>query len=414
MRRTVFYSWQSDVDASVCRSLIEDALKRALRSIKKSDNTGVEPVLDRDTAGLAGSPAISDAIFAKIAFADVFVADVTIVNPRARGRRTPNPNVLIELGYAVSTLGWNRILLIQNTAFGSPDELPFDLRGRRVVIYNLQLGAASRAEVRGLLQGRLESALRSALIDSAKLGVHAGPEVPLWWGTWHIPSEGSAHGGQLVIRQVGSAGFLFDLSVYSGAHSGELPGFARLVSADLAYSRIEGSSPDELCELAFHRRMIEGRREIQIEETGWCFSYHGMGATFSAIFVRRRESLFDGEILDEIDLQRLCSVTGKYYDAIADCFQGLSETENLDHFHAKATVGGVRGLYTIMEGILMKGGSGELWVAYIDGDVVRYFTTERGYRDKLPLTIEHWRERFKSKPVVFDSEVDRIPKDDFR
>jgi hypothetical protein len=76
MRRNIFYSWQSDIDASVCRSFIEDALKRALRGVGKSEDTSVEPVLDRDTAGLAGSPAISAAIFAKIAFADVFVADV--------------------------------------------------------------------------------------------------------------------------------------------------------------------------------------------------------------------------------------------------------------------------------------------------------------------------------------------------
>jgi hypothetical protein len=71
--------------------------------------------------------------------------------------------------------------------------------------------------------------------------------------------------------------------------------------------------------------------------------------------------------------------------------------------------GGAKGLYTFFEAILMRGTDGQLWAAYIDNDVVRYFTTERDFRERLPQTIESWRERFPDKNVVFANDVDIIP-----
>jgi hypothetical protein len=47
------------------------------------------------------------------------------------GKRAPNPNVLVEYGYALARHGVQRLLLVMNTAFGSPSELPFDLRHLR-------------------------------------------------------------------------------------------------------------------------------------------------------------------------------------------------------------------------------------------------------------------------------------------
>ena len=58
MRAIVFYSWQSDVKAAACRTLIEDALKAATKAIADDDFIAVEPVVDRDTQGVAGSPDI--------------------------------------------------------------------------------------------------------------------------------------------------------------------------------------------------------------------------------------------------------------------------------------------------------------------------------------------------------------------
>ena len=79
MKRVIFYSWQSDLDAPIARTFIENALNAASRKIEQDDVLLVEPVIERDTAGLAGSPDIADAIFAKIARCDVYVSDVSSI-----------------------------------------------------------------------------------------------------------------------------------------------------------------------------------------------------------------------------------------------------------------------------------------------------------------------------------------------
>jgi len=408
--RSIFYSWQSDTDSSANRNLIEDSLKRALRAIAKDDALSVQPVLDRDTAGVPGSPAIADSIFSKIVIADAFVADITIINPRARGRKSPNPNVLLELGFAVALLGWDRILLVQNAFYGPPEDLPFDLRGRRIITYRVDPTVSDRAEARALLQGRLESAITSALKGAASTEVLAGKGIPIWWGVWEIESRGGSFGGRLFIWETGAAGFLFRLTVYSGTHSGEITGSARFVSPNLAYSRI-ANHEGKFCELSFRRSTNGWEREIEIEEIGGCIEFHGVGATFSGRFKRRHDSLFDAGFLDELDLQRLYTISGQYFSDFSSCFQQVGETKNLDTFPAKVAVGAPRGLFTIKEAAVMRGKCGQLWAAYIDGERVRYFTTEQKYRDKLPVTLEHWRERFKEKEVVFVTDVDRVVKD---
>jgi len=79
------------------------------------------------------------------------VADITLMNPpvgrwrkwlmQAVGldlfRLSPNPNVLVELGFVAGQMCWERCLLVFNSAFGSIEQLPFDLRGRRIVTYHV-------------------------------------------------------------------------------------------------------------------------------------------------------------------------------------------------------------------------------------------------------------------------------------
>ena len=115
---TVFYSWQSDLPNSTNRGFIGDCLERAIKELKADPSLTVDPCLDRDTQNVPGSPDIASTIFDKIDKCGLFVCDVSIVNHNSSERPMPNPNVLIELGYAVKTLGWSRIVCIFNTAFG--------------------------------------------------------------------------------------------------------------------------------------------------------------------------------------------------------------------------------------------------------------------------------------------------------
>jgi hypothetical protein len=160
----VFYSWQSDLPNSTNRSFIETALQKATKSIRNDDSIEVDPVVDRDTYGVPGSPDIASTIFKKIEEAQVFVCDISIINSESEsGRPTPNPNVLIELGYAFKTLGSERVIMIMNTAFGKPENLPFDLKMRRVITYSMNKEENDKSQERNELQSSLRKALNTIL-----------------------------------------------------------------------------------------------------------------------------------------------------------------------------------------------------------------------------------------------------------
>jgi hypothetical protein len=157
----VFYSWQSDLPNATNRAFIDKALERAAQAMRKDIELAIEPVIDRDTVGLPGAPDIGKAIFDKIDRCDVFVADVSIVRRSEGSRPTPNPNVLVELGYALKSLGHERILLVINSAFGGPELLPFDLRQKRALSYQLESESDDKANIRKEFATRLEAALRA-------------------------------------------------------------------------------------------------------------------------------------------------------------------------------------------------------------------------------------------------------------
>lgn len=410
MKRTIFYSWQSDLNSRGNRNLIEDALKRSLKAIKRDKIATIEPVLDRDTAGVPGAPSISHSIFDKISLADVFIADISIINNKSDTRFTPNPNVLTELGYAVAELGWGNIILVQNIYYGTPDDLPFDLRGRRVVTYSFDIDKDNKSEIRGILQGKFEMALKSVLNDSTLISLPSGKNAPIWWGKWKMPDAELGFGGNLFIREVGTSGFLFDLNVFNGSHTGEITAYARFVSPNLAYARVSNETDEEIGELAFRRSIDANSISINIEETASCSSYRGLGASFHGTFIHRSEYLFEIGLLNELDLQRLFYITGEFYDSLRECMQMISNHhENLDTFVADVVSGGVRGLFTIMEGIVMRGEYGQLWAAFIDGDFIRYFSSQSKWKECLPKTIDNWRERFKDKEILYHKYVETMP-----
>lgn len=162
-KRIIFYSWQSDLKGSGNRYFIQEALENAADEMGGDSGLNVQPIIDRDTFGVAGSPHIRDAVFGKIDKAAVFVADVTpIVVLGDKQRPMPNPNVLFELGYAVKALGWSQIVLVMNTAYGIPEEVPFDLRGHKILPYNSP-EQAERASEKKKLQGALRESLTTIL-----------------------------------------------------------------------------------------------------------------------------------------------------------------------------------------------------------------------------------------------------------
>jgi hypothetical protein len=140
--KTVFYAWQAQLPSKCNRSLIEAALERALRDLAQDKEEPIAFALDQDARDVLGSPEISVTILQKIEYCSIFVADVTPAGKLTTGQKTPNPNVLFELGYAWHKLRESRIILVLNQAFGAPEELPFELLKRSLVLYRRDADAS--------------------------------------------------------------------------------------------------------------------------------------------------------------------------------------------------------------------------------------------------------------------------------
>lgn len=185
MSTKIFFSWQVDTGPRGGRNLIDRALESAASRIgqdAKIEEAIRDVAIDRDTKGFAGSPPIVDTIFKKIDAAAVFVPDLTFIGKRPDGRPTPNPNVLIEYGWALKSLGHARIVPVMNIAYGAPtaEAMPFDMRHlRNPIAYDCPEGLSEedRRKVRDGLSKDLESAVRTVLdSDEFKSSLPKEPE----------------------------------------------------------------------------------------------------------------------------------------------------------------------------------------------------------------------------------------------
>lgn len=140
---SIFYSWQSDMPKT--RNAIKSAIADAAQQY--SNVSVVEATSNR-----TGSPDIVDSLLEHIDEADLFIADLTPIYTFEKKdgtvKKSPNPNVLIELGYASKTLGWDRIICVVD---GDPSELPFDISLHRVTRLNKNLAGIISYNVEQLL-----------------------------------------------------------------------------------------------------------------------------------------------------------------------------------------------------------------------------------------------------------------------
>jgi hypothetical protein len=146
----IFYSWQSDIDRKINNSFILFALRKAVEKIKKEANLDI--IIDQATRDEPGTPDITNTIFKKIDECAIFVADISFINGRTAKRRTPNPNVLIELGYAIKKLGFEKIILIFNNEFGKVEKLPFDINHRRLMQYKFNASMDRKVALNNLAE----------------------------------------------------------------------------------------------------------------------------------------------------------------------------------------------------------------------------------------------------------------------
>jgi hypothetical protein len=108
----------------------------------------------------------------KIRSADAFVCDITTINQSA-----PHPNVIFELGYAIAQLGWERIMMLFNTAYGKfPDDVPFDIDRHRASPFIFELLSQVRPTKKQI--AALKEPLIELLYDALRLIIKSQPVKP--------------------------------------------------------------------------------------------------------------------------------------------------------------------------------------------------------------------------------------------
>ena len=192
----IFWSWQSDYSSETCKSFVRSALVEAIELINNhlDVNDADRPEIDHDTKGERGMVDIASAILTKIANSAVFVADLPPIAKSSHGKWLPNPNVMIELGWAMHKPGWERVIGVLNTASGAEiEDLPFDIRQRRVITYLLAAGADAGtrksvkkklvAELKGALEVNLEDRAAQTAVEAEISATPANSQNPSIWAS---------------------------------------------------------------------------------------------------------------------------------------------------------------------------------------------------------------------------------------
>ncbi len=111
----------------------------------------------------AGSVDIANTILQKITTSTMVIGDVTpVLTDSERKLYYPNPNVMLELGFAAKSLGWTRVTCLVNESVCEKESLPFDIRHRRLTGYTCK-DEASKKVAGECLQGILYNVVRTVI-----------------------------------------------------------------------------------------------------------------------------------------------------------------------------------------------------------------------------------------------------------
>lgn len=180
----IFFAYQSDSDDKFNKGFIHQA---SLNAILKLKEEGFDVEFDYGFKKTPGTPILIEEMLKKNNEADMVLVDLTLtssskgfnskdftllgqtvsLHKEKKNKLSPNPNVLLETGYAWSSKGFYRTLAIMNTAYGLPTDLPVDFDGFRWgITYSLnQDNYSDRKSVRKKLVKGLYEAFKSSLIS---------------------------------------------------------------------------------------------------------------------------------------------------------------------------------------------------------------------------------------------------------
>jgi hypothetical protein len=155
----IFLAWQSDFGPS--RTTIQAVLESVTSELAATEQLVAPLLLTGAVAQGDGAVRIDAKVVEAISRASVFVADLTVVG-RILERLLPNPNVLVEVGYALASLGPNRVILLE--AERDQADLPGDGQFAHQFPFDLTTLHRLRFSESADLQRRLHTELRAILV----------------------------------------------------------------------------------------------------------------------------------------------------------------------------------------------------------------------------------------------------------
>jgi len=193
--------------------------------------------------------------------------------------------------------------------------------------------------------------------------------------------------------------FDFELTALSGANIGYVEGNAKIEGNNAYWNNEENDAS-----ITFRFK----DDSLYLKTGGNINFYAGAGVVFKGKYlygeiIKSPEKLVQkGILLNQEQEDKFKELVGDDYDNFLEFFQIYGEVENIDEFNAVAYSGGIRGLFTICEGIIMYDSENNFWAAIIgeNSDTINYYTNT-SLTNKLPKTIEKWRERFKDYKVYY-------------
>jgi hypothetical protein len=175
----IFWSWQSDTPGRIGRHFVRETLELVVKELQAElelEEPDRELHLDHDRKGVSGSPDLATTILEKIRASSVFIADVTPVGQTSDGKSMLNPNVAIELGYALAHVGDQGFLMVLNSEYGDRESLPFDLKHKAgPIIFSLAPDASK--EVIGHERRSLLHTMKIAIRDCIAARKRQSPTI---------------------------------------------------------------------------------------------------------------------------------------------------------------------------------------------------------------------------------------------
>lgn len=178
----IFYSYQSDIPKKLNQNFIRDAINEAIRQIS---DYKIEKLIE-GFYGIGGNTPLAEEMLKQSRKSDIFIGDVTFTSskvwhnpiditedeksylieiPKGNLKPSPNPNVLLETGYSWALKNYERTILVMNTAFGLPENLPVDMGDKRhPITYNLSLERFNKESKQKKEFERLSNAFHDAIL----------------------------------------------------------------------------------------------------------------------------------------------------------------------------------------------------------------------------------------------------------